>query len=52
MTTRKEVITYCLTYKNVIEDYQFRDTNWCVMRHTDNRKVFAWIFDKEGYVWV
>ena len=23
-----------------------------MIRHRENRKVFAWIFDREGYVWV
>ncbi|KMZ55560.1 MmcQ/YjbR family DNA-binding protein [Dorea sp. D27] len=52
MTERKEVISYCLTYKNVYEDYPFRDTDWCVIRHRNSRKVFAWIFEREGHVWV
>lgn len=52
MTEREEVIKYCLTYKNTIEDYPFRDTNWCVIRHKDNKKIFAWIFNREGNVWV
>ena len=52
MTERKDVISNCLTYKSVYEDYPFRDKNWCVIRLRENRKVFAWIFDREGYVWV
>ncbi len=52
MTERKEIIQYCLTYKNVYEDYPFHDPNWCVIRHKSNKKVFAWIFDREGKVWV
>lgn len=52
MKKRKEVIDYCLTYVNVYEDYPFHDPNWCVIRHKENKKVFAWIFDKDGHVWV
>jgi len=52
MTERKEVISHCLAFQNVYEDYPFRDTDWCVVRHKDNRKVFAWIFEREGYIWV
>lgn len=52
MTERKEVITYCSTFPNTYEDYPFRDPNWCVMRHKKNRKVFAWIFEKDGCIWV
>ena len=52
MTKRKEAITYCLTFQNVYEDYPFHDPNWCVIRHRGSNKVFAWIFDKDGYVWI
>ena len=52
MRTRQEAIAYCLTYEHVYEDYPFRDQNWCVIRHRKSNKVFAWIFDREGHVWV
>lgn len=52
MHTRKEAIDHCLTYENVYEDYPFHDPNWCVIRHRENAKVFAWIFDKDGAVWI
>ena len=52
MTKRKEAIAYCLTFQNVYEDYPFHDPNWCVIRHRGSNKVFAWIFDKDGYVWI
>jgi len=52
MKTRKEAIKFCLGYSDVFEDYPFHDPNWCVMRHRENRKVFAWIFDKDGLAWI
>ncbi len=52
MTERKEAIAYCLTFQNVYEDYPFHDPNWCVIRHRSSNKVFAWIFDKDGHVWI
>lgn len=52
MTERKEVINYCCALPNAYEDYPFHDQNWCVMRHRENRKVFAWIFEKDGHIWV
>ena len=52
MQERREAIDYCLTYENVYEDYPFHDPNWCVIRHKENDKVFAWIFDKDGHVWI
>lgn len=52
MTKRAQVIAHCLTYPDAYEDYPFHDPNWCVMRHRKNRRVFAWIFNKDGKVWV
>ena len=52
MKTRQEIITYCLTYQNVYEDYPFSDTNWTCMRHHENHKIFAWIFERNGSIWV
>lgn len=52
MTTKQEIIKFCLTLPNVYEDYPFNDDNWCVIRHKKNKKVFAWIFDRDGHVWV
>lgn len=52
MTSKEEVVAYCLTLEHVYEDYPFHDPNWCVIRHEKNRKVFAWIFHKDGNVWV
>ena len=52
MTKKEEVIAYCLKLADVYEDYPFHDQNWCVMRHKKNKKVFAWIFHKDGNVWV
>ena len=34
------------------EDEPFGDPNWTVIRHKENRKVFAWIFEREGHTWV
>lgn len=52
MKERAEVIKFCLTLEDVFEDYPFQDLNWTVIRHKNNRKVFAWIFEKDGYIWV
>ncbi len=43
METKQDLIQYCLTYKDVYEDYPFRDHEWAVIRHRKNKKVFAWI---------
>lgn len=52
MKTREDMITYCLTYQNVYEDYPFSDMNWTCMRHLENQKIFAWIFERNGNIWV
>lgn len=52
MKERFEVVAYCLTYQSVYEDEPFHDPNWTVIRHKGNRKVFAWIFEREDYIWI
>ena len=53
MLQEKEQITaYCHGFASVYEDYPFHDPDWCVMRHKHTRKVFAWIFPKDGHIWV
>ena len=52
MKTREDVIKFCKTFKNAYEDYPFHDPNWTVMRHRENKRVFAWIFEREGKIWV
>lgn len=52
MTTKQEAVGFCLGFDDVYEDYPFSDKNWCVIRHKDNKKVFAWIFEKDGKMWI
>ena len=52
MKDRKTAIAYCLTYADTYEDEPFHDPNWTVIRHKANRKVFAWIFEKDGHIWI
>ncbi|MEG1044122.1 MAG: MmcQ/YjbR family DNA-binding protein [Oscillospiraceae bacterium] len=42
--TRSEIIEYCCTYPDAIEDYPFDDKNSTIIRHSNNRKWFALIF--------
>ncbi len=50
--TRRELIDHCLTLPGAYEDYPFDDIidaeAWTVMRHRDNRKGFAHIYDRNG----
>lgn len=50
MLTRKDAIAYCLTLKDVYEDYPFHDDNWTVMRCKKNKKTFAMIYERNGSI--
>mgnify|MGYP003596236318 CR=1 FL=1 len=52
MLTRDDIASVCLAFPDSYEDHPFSDTNWQVIRHSSNNKVFAWIFDRHGRVWV
>lgn len=52
MKTRKEAILFCLTFPDTYEDYPFHDLNWTVIRCKKNRKIFAWIYEREGSICV
>ena len=52
MRERKEVIEFCLGFNGTYEDYPFHDFNWTVMRHKDNKKMFAAIYEHKGNIWV
>ena len=55
MLTKRELIDYCLTFPGAFEDYPFDDDSasagaWAVMRHSVNKKSFALIFERNGFV--
>ncbi|MBU9735961.1 MmcQ/YjbR family DNA-binding protein [Diplocloster agilis] len=52
MKTREEAIAFCKTFPEVYEDYPFHDQNWTVMRYKKNRKSFAFIYERQGTVWI
>ncbi len=52
MTTREEVIWYCKSFHKIIEDYPFHDSNWTLMRHMVNKKIFTCIYEREGNIWI
>ena len=52
MRKRKDVIRYCKSFADVYEDYPFHDDNWCVMRHKGSKKTFAYIYERNEYIWV
>ncbi|WP_343249627.1 MmcQ/YjbR family DNA-binding protein [Diplocloster hominis] len=52
MKTREEAIAFCKGFPDVYEDYPFHDQNWTVMRYEKNRKSFAFIYERQGAVWI
>ncbi|MBE5961254.1 MAG: MmcQ/YjbR family DNA-binding protein [Lachnospiraceae bacterium] len=52
MKEREEAIAYCSKLEGAYEDYPFHDSNWTVMRHQSNKKMFACIFEREGHIWI
>lgn len=47
---RRHWIAFCLSFPGAYEDYPFSDSNWTVMRHRENRRTFALVYDREGLV--
>lgn len=52
MKERNETIKFCLSLGDVYEDYPFHDDNWTLMRHKDNNKTFACIYERQGNIWI
>ena len=52
MKTRTEAIAFCMKQTETYEDMPFHDSNWSLIRHKGNKKVFAWIFEKDGDIWI
>ena len=52
MKTRQEAIDFCLSLKGTYEDYPFQDFNWTIMRHNDNKKMFAAIYERQNNIWI
>ena len=48
MTTRQDVVDFCLAWEDAYADAPFRDDNWTVMRHKSNKKGFAFIYEYQG----
>ncbi len=52
MKSRKDAVEFCLKFPDSYEDYPFKDHNWTVIRHKSNNKIFAWIFERNGHIWI
>lgn len=47
----QEMIVHCLIYPDAYEDYP-SDEEWVVMRHRENRKSFAFVYEHGGHLCV
>lgn len=52
MKTRQEAVSFCLTLPDTYADAPFHDANWTLVRCRQNGKVFAWIFKRQGNMWI
>ena len=52
MTTKEEVIRFCLSLPNTYADQPFHDPNWTALRLRENSKVFAFVFGRNGTIWL
>lgn len=50
MTTRQEVLAYCLTFPDTWQDAPFHDDNWQIVRYKKNKKAFAWTYERNGHI--
>ena len=39
-----------LSFQNTYTERPFRDQNWQVVRARENKKIFLWIYERNGYV--
>lgn len=50
MTTREEALDYGLSFPDTYQDAPFRDANWQLVRYKENKKVFLWTYERNGYI--
>lgn len=50
MRTREEALEYGLTFPDTYKEAPFHDPNWEVVRVKGIKKVFLWVYEKDGYI--
>lgn len=50
MLTREDVLNYGLLFPGTYKEAPFHDQNWQLVRVTDNKKVFLWTYERDGYL--
>jgi predicted DNA-binding protein (MmcQ/YjbR family) len=52
MRTRNEAVAACLEQPFSYRDCPFHDENFTALRHQENRKIFALVFEREEKIWI
>lgn len=52
MTTREEILRFCLLFPDTYQDAPFHDENWQLVRYEKNKKAFAWTYYRNGQLCV
>lgn len=50
MKTRKEALTYALSFPNTYQEAPFHDENWQLVRVKGSKKAFLWTYEREGLI--
>ena len=50
MKTRKQALTYALTFPDTYQDAPFHDANWQLVRYKGNDKAFLWTYERNGFM--
>lgn len=48
MLTRKEILSYGLSFPNTYQEAPFHDPNWQLVRVEGSKKAFLWTYERDG----
>ena len=52
MTTREEAMAFGLSLPDTFADAPFHDDNWTLVRRRDSRRVFLWVYERQGILYM
>lgn len=50
MTTRKEALSYGLSFPDTYQEAPFHDANWQLVRVKGSKKAFLWTYERNGFI--
>ena len=50
MLTRKEILSYGLSFPNTYQEAPFHDPNWQLVRVKGSKKAFLWTYEREDHL--